>query len=70
MTLLVCFQVHDSQKEALRDGVTVPSTVEEYCVRTTIEIREEGTIEMDDFFDEDMDCIDDDDDIQEDQDTD
>lgn len=44
----------------------VPSTVEEYCVKTTLSPRGESSIDMDDFFDEeDIDCGEDDQDEDE-----
>uniref|UniRef100_H2Z8E4 UBC core domain-containing protein n=1 Tax=Ciona savignyi TaxID=51511 RepID=H2Z8E4_CIOSA len=58
-------QVSDSQREADRDGVVVPTTVEEYCVKTTVAQESESSLNVEEFYDEDIDiCGDDDEDMQ------
>lgn len=55
-------QVRNSQREAQRDGVVVPTTVEDYCVQTR---RSDGdadnAIDIEEFYDDEMECNDDDD---------
>lgn len=51
----------DSRLEAMKDGVTVPTTVNEYCVMATPRsVSTSGN--MDDFYDDDYMEDDDDDD--------
>lgn len=54
-------QVAESKKDAVKDGVTVPTTVNEYCIMA--KPRQMATSgNMDDFYDDDYMEDDDDDD--------
>jgi len=66
-------QVQASRSDAERDGVSVPTTMEEYCMKTKPSQHAGGggvqdTIDMDDLYDDDDDCYDIDDDDMEDED--
>merc|ERR1719184_103352 len=66
-------QVTASRQDAERDGVQVPTTMEEYCMKTKPSQHAgsgvQDTIDMDDLYDDDDDCYDiDDDDLDEDED--
>lgn len=53
-------QVSISRAEAERDGVVVPLTQEDYCIKTKVKPDMES-VDMADFYDDDYDDIDDDD---------
>lgn len=61
--MFIFIKVIDSQKDAKRDGVRVPTSVEEYCVKTMSSSMQgggESSLDMDDFFEDEMDCDEDD----------
>lgn len=39
--------------------MTVPTTIEDYCVRTTVKVASDTCFEVDEYFDDDMDEDDD-----------
>lgn len=53
-----------SRSEAERDGVVVPLTLEDYCIKTKVKPDTEP-VDMADFYDDDYDIDDDDDDDEE-----
>ena len=63
-------QVEESRKEAEREGIVVPRTVSEYCIKTRLPSKDSNASnEINDlFFDEDYDDEDNDDYIDEDDD--
>merc|ERR1712113_536566 len=61
-------QVQASRGDAEKDGVVVPTTMEEYCMKAKPMRPAQDSIEMDDFYDDDcydMDDMDDDEDEEE-----
>jgi len=54
-------QVSASRREAEKDGVTVPLTLEDYCIKTKPK-PSEGSVDMTDFYDDEYDDPDDEDD--------
>ena len=60
-------QVQASRLEAEKDGVVVPTTMEEYCMKAKPLKPAQDSIEMDDFYDDDYDDIMDDEDDEEDE---
>ena len=50
----MCHQVQDSQREAVKDGVVVPLTVEDYCLKTTLKTSSKSLADSDDFMEDDM----------------
>ena len=54
-------QVSASRSEAERDNVTVPLTLEDYCIKTKVK-QDPEPVDMADFYDDDYDIDDDDDD--------
>jgi ubiquitin-conjugating enzyme E2 R len=62
-------QVSASRQEAEREGVVVPTTIEEYCIRTKPKPAEDNFLDTDmtDFYDDDFgDDLDDDEELDED----
>ena len=57
-----------SRNEAERDGVVVPLTQEDYCIKTKIDSNPPDSVDMADFYDDDYDIDDDDDDEEDDED--
>ena len=56
-------QVLATHADAERDGITVPTTVAEYCVSNRTSLASKSSVDMADFYDDDyMDDDDDDDD--------
>ena len=55
-------QVQASRQDAEKDGVVVPTTMEEYCMKAKPLRPAQDSIEMDDFYDDDYDIDDMDDD--------
>ena len=55
-------QVQASRGDAEKDGVVVPTTMEEYCMKAKPLRAAQDSIEMDDFYDDDCYDMDDDDD--------
>lgn len=55
-------QVAASKAEAEKDGVVVPMTLEDYCIKTQVK-PPESAVDMTDFYDDDYDLDDDDDDV-------
>lgn len=53
-------QVQATKADAERDGVKVPTTLAEYCVRTRAPPADEGTLFYDDYDDYDDDDLDED----------
>lgn len=47
-------QVQSSKADAARDGVVVPQTVEEYCIKKT-PVKKEPSLDMNDYFQDDYD---------------
>ena len=62
--MLLCRkQVLTTHADAERDGITVPTTVAEYCVSNRTTLASKSSVDMADFYDDDyMDDDDDDDD--------
>jgi len=58
-------QVQASRQDAEKDGVVVPTTMEEYCMKAKPLRPAQDSIEMDDFYDDDCYDIDDMDDDSE-----
>ena len=58
-------QVQASRTDAEKDGVVVPTTMEEYCMKAKPLRPAQDSIEMDDFYDDDCYDIDDMDDDSE-----
>lgn len=54
-------QVRDTQKDADMDGVKVPTTLAEYCVKTRLPSKDSSTNmdDVDDFGDDDYDLYED-----------
>lgn len=56
-------QAQAARAEAEKDGITVPLTLEDYCIKTKVKpTTTEPNVEMGDFYDDDYDELDDDDD--------
>jgi ubiquitin-conjugating enzyme E2 R len=51
-------QVTASKVEAEKDGVVVPMTLEDYCIKTQVK-PPESAVDMTDFYDDDYDLDDD-----------
>lgn len=63
-------QAQAARVEAEKDGITVPLTLEDYCIKTKVKPQTtEPSVEMGDIYDDDYDELDDDDD-EEDEDDD
>merc|ERR1711879_713279 len=58
-------QVQASRSDAEKDGVVVPTTMEEYCMKAKPLRPAQDSIEMDDFYDDD--CYDMDDEEESDE---
>jgi len=56
-------QVEASRAEAEKDGVVVPTTLEEYCIKTKARPSNTDALDSMDFYDEYYDYGDDDDDL-------
>ena len=69
LSLLNCVffrkQVQASRVEAEKDNVVVPTTMEEYCMKSKPLRPAQDSIEMDDFYDDDCYDMDDDDEEEE-----
>ncbi|XP_070543529.1 ubiquitin-conjugating enzyme E2 R2-like [Ptychodera flava] len=59
-------QVSATKADADKDGVKVPITLQDYCVKTKIQTPQSSSMDMADFYDDDYDLDDDDDDDEED----
>ncbi len=55
---LIRKQVQSTRHEAEKDGVTIPMTLEDYCVKTKVRSQDES-IDMTDFYVDDFDDSDD-----------
>lgn len=56
-------QAAAARAEAEKDGITVPLTLEDYCIKTRVKpTAAEPSVDMTDFYDDDYDLEDDDDD--------
>jgi ubiquitin-conjugating enzyme E2 R len=53
-------QVTATKAEAEKDGVVVPMTLEDYCIKTQVKPQQESAVDMTDFYDDDYDMDDDD----------
>lgn len=54
-------QVDDSRKDAEREGISVPKTVSEYCIKTRLPSKDSnGSSDVNDIFFDDFDYDDDD----------
>lgn len=56
-------QVSGGRAEADKDGVVIPTTLEEYCIKTQVK-KPEAPVDMTDFYVDDYDLDDDDDDLE------
>ncbi|XP_002736399.3 ubiquitin-conjugating enzyme E2 R2-like [Saccoglossus kowalevskii] len=63
-------QVSATKADADKDGVKVPLTLQDYCIKTKIQTPQNSTMDMADFYDDDYDLDDDDDDNEVDDDDD
>lgn len=64
MSIVFSKQVSGARAEAEKDGVAIPTTLEEYCIKTKISSPESGT-DMTDFYVDDYDIEEEDDDEEE-----
>lgn len=44
-----------ARAEAEREGIQVPLTLEDYCIKTKVKSSTDGQVEMTDFYDDDYD---------------
>lgn len=56
-------QVSGGRLEAEKDGVVIPMTLEDYCIKTKVRVPE-ASLDMTDFYVDDYDLEDDDDDLE------
>jgi len=56
-------QVSGGRAEAEKDGVVIPTTLEEYCIKTQVK-KPEAPVDMTDFYVDDYDLDDDDDNLE------
>ncbi len=69
--LLLCRkQVQATKAEAQRDGITVPTSLADYCIKTKVQTPSHSSLDMADFYDDDdyADDVPDDDDDEDDDD--
>lgn len=58
-------QVSTGRLEAEKDGVTIPLTLEDYCIKTKARPQDTSTVDMTDFYVDDYDLDDEDDEDEE-----